>query len=478
MDLDGEVVEVDGDKLEWIRDGGEKGGETGDELSGETASAELTENGELELVNDDDEKVIGKPRKAKKPAGTTRMRQRVQSRREIKKGETHAEEEHAELSEDVENDAAGATIKQQEDYPGEALAIGIGGIGLLLLCISPFFSWATFGNEGSIGLDGDGKIVLAVSVIALGVFVAATVKENWFTPLVLVIQSWGTLAAFWMGAIIWKIHSAVADLGPNPFAMMIARQISPGAGLYVGLIGSMVIVSALGFVIVRRLLGSSLQPFYATQSISLILGALLTIYVTSSRPPFDDRTHKSMPDLAKTTPVTSSLPPQPAREDKTAKNLAELRTKLVAAEQAAEQKRQQAIQARTEALQAVEGVGQAQREYDVARRRSDRLSSRGASRSGSADALERVDAARDVTDTSNRLSQYEQTAAALKQKAEQAEAEAQQAMHLVTEVRAAVRQIELNGTTSNFGGPSIPPPPPSSPGPGVAPSAKHVPKAQ
>jgi hypothetical protein len=146
----------------------------------------------------------------------------------------------------------------------------------------------TFGAGGVTGLAGDGKILLAITVLAAAVYCAAIVKRKWLTPILLSVQAWGTIAVFWMGALIWKVDSLLdsPDIQDNPFAAMFSSMlISPGTGLYLGLIGGITIAGALGFLAVSllRTVGNS-RPFYATQGFACTLGILLAFFVGLDRP--------------------------------------------------------------------------------------------------------------------------------------------------------------------------------------------------
>ena len=162
------------------------------------------------------------------------------------------------------------------------------GIGLFILAISPFFNWVTFGAIGVMGLSGDGKIVFGVTLLAAATFAFALARGQWVAPILLGVQAWGTLAVFWMGALIWKVGSVLTsspELKDNPFAVMLAVQIGPGAGLYLGMIGGIVVSAALGYVTLRRLSASGgLKPYYATQALSFALGILLAFFVGPDRP--------------------------------------------------------------------------------------------------------------------------------------------------------------------------------------------------
>ena len=111
-------------------------------------------------------------------------------------------------------------------------------LGLVVLAVSPLFKWMNFASGGVIGLKGDGGIVLGITLAAIGICIAVLIKPRWFKAGVLAVQAWGTVAVFWMTALIWKVGSGFdsSDIKDNPFAGLLASQISPGAGLYLGLI--------------------------------------------------------------------------------------------------------------------------------------------------------------------------------------------------------------------------------------------------
>ena len=127
-------------------------------------------------------------------------------------------------------------------------------VGLLVLGVSPLFNWINLPIVGGvIGLKGDGKIVLAITLVAIAISIAAIIKPKWLKPGLLTVQAWGTVAVFWMAALIWQVGTIgdSLDVKDNPFAGLLATMISPGAGLYLGLIGAIVVAAALGFMAVR-----------------------------------------------------------------------------------------------------------------------------------------------------------------------------------------------------------------------------------
>ena len=177
--------------------------------------------------------------------------------------------------------------------------------GLAVLAVSPLFKWINFASGGVIGLKGDGQIVLGITLVAIGICIAVLIKPKWLKAGVLAVQAWGTVAVFWMAALIWKVGSVFdsSDIKDNPFAGLLASQISPGAGLYLGLIGALVVAAALGFVAVRRLLASgSIKAYFATQGLSVALGILLAFFVGPSGPSKHDTAEPKAPDLSQPFP--------------------------------------------------------------------------------------------------------------------------------------------------------------------------------
>jgi hypothetical protein len=156
------------------------------------------------------------------------------------------------------------------------IAAWISGGALFLLALSPFFNWITFGAGGVPGIKGDGKFVLALSIASI-VAVAVYTRKR-FSLLILITQAWATISVFWMSGLIWKVASIPdeTEIKHNPFAAMFATQISPGAGLYMGLIGGLVAAGSLGFIIVRHLRETGvLRHYYITQGIAVALGIAL-----------------------------------------------------------------------------------------------------------------------------------------------------------------------------------------------------------
>ena len=178
-------------------------------------------------------------------------------------------------------------------------------VGLAVLAVSPLFKWINFASGGVIGLKGDGKIVLGITLVAIAICIAVLIRPKWLKVGVLAVQAWGTVAVFWMAALIWKVGSVLdsSDIKDNPFAALVAAllatQITPGAGLYLGLIGALMVAAALGFIAVRRLLASgSIRVYFVTQGLSVALGILLAFFVGPSGPSKDETAQPKGPDLS------------------------------------------------------------------------------------------------------------------------------------------------------------------------------------
>lgn len=164
----------------------------------------------------------------------------------------------------------------------QTISVWVAAGGLLILGLSPFFKWMNFGAGGVTGLVGDGRIILAVTVLCGVAYSASVIKRRWLTPTVLVVQAWGTLCVFWMGSLIWKVGSILDsnEMKDNPFAALLATQISPGVGLYFGLLGGIVVAASLGYLAARILLmADSIKFLYVSQGISCLLGVLVASFV-------------------------------------------------------------------------------------------------------------------------------------------------------------------------------------------------------
>lgn len=169
---------------------------------------------------------------------------------------------------------------------GQKVGLAIVGGGILLLMLSPFFTWVKFGAGGVTGITGDGRILLAVTSVAGAVFIAGIIHRRCLSPAFLLVQVWATLAVMWMAAMIWRISTVfnASELTENPLAAIFATQITPGSGLYIGLIGGIMAATALGYVLVRQLRTKRQLPyFYIMQGLACVLGMLLVLLLGTDR---------------------------------------------------------------------------------------------------------------------------------------------------------------------------------------------------
>jgi hypothetical protein len=181
------------------------------------------------------------------------------------------------------------------------IAASAAAIGLLILAVSPLFHWVKFANGGVIGLKGDGKFVLGINFVAIAIYIAFLINPKWLKSDVLAIQAWDTVAVFWIAALIWNVSSIfdLPGLKDNPFAGLLAAQINPGAGLYLALLGALVVAAGFGFVAVRRLLAyGGINAYLATQGLSVALGVLLAFFVGPSSPTRHNTAEVKDPDLS------------------------------------------------------------------------------------------------------------------------------------------------------------------------------------
>jgi len=152
------------------------------------------------------------------------------------------------------------------------------GAGLLLLALSTLMPWVHFGAGGLNGLAGDGKIFLAMTIVATVAYAGAVIQGGWLpaTFSMGAVQCWATVAAFWMGSMVWRVNSVVGTMQKedNPFAVLFATQITPGSGLILGLASSVVIIVAIGVTVFRHRPQPTgiLAVYYTVQGLACLLG--------------------------------------------------------------------------------------------------------------------------------------------------------------------------------------------------------------
>jgi len=139
------------------------------------------------------------------------------------------------------------------------MVIAIGCVSLLVLAFSPLLHWVKIFTGGMLGISGDGKIVLAISLISVALVAVAFHTQKHLRYALVAAAAWGTVATFWMAGLIYRVANIVrlSETADNPFAVAFATQISPGAGLYIGLAASIAAAACFILAECRSANGSS-----------------------------------------------------------------------------------------------------------------------------------------------------------------------------------------------------------------------------
>jgi hypothetical protein len=167
----------------------------------------------------------------------------------------------------------------------ESISLWIAAVGLGLLCLCPFFRWVAIGAAGGVtGLVGDGRILIAVSAVAIVLYVVALTVKWQTNLLLLVVELWGIFVAIWMFSLFQQVATAVKDTD-NAFAQILSNVlIGPGTGLYVGLIGGAAVAASLAFFTFSRAIGAQrIKGFAILQGIGIIVVASAGLFFTRNR---------------------------------------------------------------------------------------------------------------------------------------------------------------------------------------------------
>lgn len=173
-------------------------------------------------------------------------------------------------------------------------------IGFLCLVIAPFLRWVNFGAGGITGIAGDGKYLLAAAIATAALFGISIVRRPLLTVPLLLSQGVGTLAVFWMGSLLWRLSTAVNTdkIDENPIGGLFAAfMVSPGAGLYCGLVGGVLVAGSIGYLIMRQPRQGALLVV-VNQTLFVSLGVVLTIYIGRGTTNMDGRAAAGLPNAA------------------------------------------------------------------------------------------------------------------------------------------------------------------------------------
>ncbi len=155
----------------------------------------------------------------------------------------------------------------------------IAAAGFLFLCISPFLRWINIGAGGFIGISGDGQYLLGAAIVASVLFGVSILNRPLLTVPLMISQGVGTLATVWMGGLFWRLSNTFNSANENPFGPLFASLlVSPGAGLYCGLLGGTLVAGSSGYLVLRQpRLGA--VPAFFNQILFTCLGIVLIVYL-------------------------------------------------------------------------------------------------------------------------------------------------------------------------------------------------------
>ena len=183
--------------------------------------------------------------------------------------------------------------------------IGIGLASLVALAFSPFLQWmnilpvAMLGlfdpaglghNLGGLGIHGPGgKIVLCGSLLLTGAVAAASNSKKCIPYALAAAAAWGTVAVFWMAGLIYiagNIANFARQTTPSydsaVFQSLSSVLVTPGAGLYIGLMASLVATACFMLAERRTVQGSSIVERHGvlglSQALAIEIGVGLIIF--------------------------------------------------------------------------------------------------------------------------------------------------------------------------------------------------------
>ncbi len=196
-----------------------------------------------------------------------------------------------------------ANSEHQTFFTSFRIAAGVGVTGMLILAISPFFKWINLGPINTLGINANGKIVLGVTLVAITLFIVSLSTHKLVGAVFLGINIWGIVVMLWMGGLIWSIgsisYSPANDKIERVISLLVATQVSPGSGLYLGLIGGIIVAIAFGFLAFWQFRSVGHLKLYCTLlSIVLVLGIIPAIHLVKN---FQENKPEDTPSTA--TPI-------------------------------------------------------------------------------------------------------------------------------------------------------------------------------
>ena len=154
----------------------------------------------------------------------------------------------------------------------QKVLLGVGAACLAVLAVSPFLTWVNILGGGMLGIEGDGKIILVLCLCVGGGLVAELGINKRSVASVFLAQALGTVACLWMVGEVWRVRAIreSPEIRNNMFGQMLAIQVSPGAGLILGMLGGLGMAVVFALVAIQCLKKTYIYAF--TQALSLLLG--------------------------------------------------------------------------------------------------------------------------------------------------------------------------------------------------------------
>jgi len=167
---------------------------------------------------------------------------------------------------------------------------GVGVGSLALICISTLFTWFRVLTGGTLGISGDGKYMLGLSLVALIWSTASFAKGSRFKIAAIAASAFGTFVLFWMGALFYHITSVSAKLsaGGSGLSAVLASQFGPGVGLYLALFSSISTIISFGYLALKmpseeELLYKKYLALEISQGVAVVIGVLLVFVISSAK---------------------------------------------------------------------------------------------------------------------------------------------------------------------------------------------------
>lgn|GEM_PF-1074089 len=163
----------------------------------------------------------------------------------------------------------------------QTASVWIAAAGFIFLFTSPFLRWVNVGAGGFIGIAGDGKYLLGAAIVTGVLFGISIARRPLLTVPLMISQGVGTMTTFWMGGLLWRLSNTfnINSDNENPIGGLFASlMVSPGAGLYFGLLGGVLVAATSGYLVFRQPRFGAI-PAVLNQVLFICMGIVLVVYL-------------------------------------------------------------------------------------------------------------------------------------------------------------------------------------------------------